>query len=189
MTQLRTGEHGGLRPTVGWQSDRVSDSDLVYRFKSYRRSGNFRVKYISPFNFLRCFIFVARAHRRKLNHAKISFTRTRIYVHIPGTGYHVAPLERSWSVGSARARECSRHPCRITDREGTVIGYLPRKISPVCFGPRFQLPSEVRFRDRALGWKSSAIFQDREHHRQVSGSAAEPYLYFDSRKLTRLVES
>ena len=43
----------------------------------YRRSGNFRVKYTSPFNFSRCFIFVARAHRRKLNHAKILFTRTR----------------------------------------------------------------------------------------------------------------
>ena len=46
-------------------------------FSQYRRSGNFRVKYTSPFNFSRCFIFVARAHRRKLNHAKILFTHTR----------------------------------------------------------------------------------------------------------------
>ena len=55
----------------------------------YRRSGNFRVKYTSPFNFSRCFIFVARAHRRKLNHAKILFTRTR-----------------------ARSRSQDRIPCR-----------------------------------------------------------------------------
>ena len=46
-----------------------------------------------------------------------------MHVPDPGTGYHVAPLERSWSLGSAPARECSRHPCRITGREGTVIGY------------------------------------------------------------------
>ena len=32
-----------------------------------------------------------------------------------------------------------------------------------------------------------AIFQDREHGRQVSGSVAEPYLYFDSRKLSRIM--
>ena len=52
---------------------------------------------------------------------------SRVHVHVPdpGTGYHVAPLERSWSLGSAPARECSRHPCRITGREGTAIGYLP----------------------------------------------------------------
>ena len=116
----------------------------------YRRSGNFRVKNTSPFNFSRCFIFVARAHQRKLHHAKILFTRTR-----------ARSRSRDWipccAIGEkmepriSASEECSRHPYRITGREGTAIGYLPRKISPVCLGPRFQLPSEVRFRDRALG--------------------------------------
>ena len=106
-------------------------------------------------------------------------------MHVPGTGYHVVPLERSWSVRSARARECSRHPCRIADREGTAIGYLPQKISPVCLSPRFQPPSEVRFRDRALGLSD---LPGSGHHRQVSGSAAEPYLHFDSQKLTLIFD-
>ena len=53
-----------------------------------------------------------------------------MHVHIPdpGTGYHVAPLERSWSLRSAPARECSRHPCRITgiQRELPSATYLER---------------------------------------------------------------
>ena len=186
--------------------------------------GSFRVKYIS-----RCFYFRRSSTPTKI--AKISLTRTRVRSRdrIPCRAIG-EELERR----TARARECSGHPCRITDGEGTAIGYLPRKSSPVCFGPRFQLPSEVRFRDRALGWYRSAVaigpavlttysryrpemrahlepalaliypkppagpiatsgiaelsdLPGSEHHRQVSGSAAEPYLYFDSRKLTRLV--
>ena len=31
---------------------------------------------------------------------------------------------------SARATECSRYPCRITDREGTAIGYLLERFHP-----------------------------------------------------------
>ena len=77
-----------------------------------------------------------------------NFIRVRVCVHarVPGTGYHVAPLERSWSTRSAQARERSRYPCRITDSEGTAIGYLLRKILPVRLGPRFQLPSLPRSR-------------------------------------------
>ena len=146
------------------------------RCRKYRRSGNFRVKCISPLNFSRCFIFVAQAQQRKLNHAKILFTCTCTCAHsrdrIPCRAIG-EELERQISASEGM------HPCRIV---GTAIGYLRQKISPVCLGLRFQLPSEVRFHDHTLGlvWKSSAIFQDREHHRQVSGSAAEPYLHFNS---------
>ena len=75
----------------------------------YRRSGNFRVKYI-----ICCFLFVAQAHRQKLNHAKNSFTCSRDRI----------PCQHWRGAGvSAQARECSRHPCRMTDREGTAVGY------------------------------------------------------------------
>ena len=119
----------------------------------YRRSGNFSVKYTSPFNFC-VVLFSSLEHtdeikpRENFVHAyTCTFPIPRARDRIPCR----APLKRSWSLGSAPARECSRHPCRITGREGTAIGYLPQKISPVCLGPRFQLPSEVCFRDRALG--------------------------------------
>ena len=39
---------------------------------NYRRSGNFRVKNISSVKFSTCLIFVAGAHRQKLNTAKIT---------------------------------------------------------------------------------------------------------------------
>ena len=58
---------------------------------------------------------------------------------------------------------------------------LSRSAVPTAF--RSLLP-----RSRAwAGIEESAIFQDPGHHRQVSGSAAEPYLYFDSRKLSRII--
>ena len=64
----------------------------------------------------------------------------------PGPDTNVLRHERQISASEG----CSRHPYRITDREGSAIGYLPRKISPVCLGLWFQLPSEVHFRDRVL---------------------------------------
>ena len=70
-----------MKPTVANLGCKlVLDTDspgVPMNIIKYHRSGNFHVKYISPFNFSRCFIFVARTHRQKLNQAKISFTRTR----------------------------------------------------------------------------------------------------------------
>ena len=63
----------------------------------YRRSGNFHVKYTSPFNFSRCFIFVARAHQRKLNHVKIFVHAYTCTFPIPGPD----TMSRHWREAGA----------------------------------------------------------------------------------------
>ena len=96
----------------------------------YRRSGNFRVKYTSPFNFSCCFIFVARAHRRKLNHAKILFMRTRAYTctfPIPGPD----AMSRHWRKAGAsdqreRGNAADTHAISLVERELPSATYLER---------------------------------------------------------------
>ena len=95
----------------------------------YRRSGNFRVKYISPFNFLRCFIIVARAHRRKLNHAKILFTRTRSVFTCTFLGPDT--MLRHWREGGAsdqreRGNAADTHAVSLIERELPLATYLER---------------------------------------------------------------
>ena len=139
----------------------------------YRRSRNFRVKYISPFNFLRRFIFVTRAHRRKLNHAKILFT-------FPGPD----TMSHHWR-GAGVSDQCKRgnaadtHAVLLIERVLPSATYLQRVHLSVSVSGSNCLQKFAS----AIAHLGSAIFQDPGHYRQVSGSAAEPYLYFDSRKL------
>ena len=96
----------------------------------YRRSGNFRVKYISPFNFSRCFIFVARAHRQKLNHVKISSTYVYAYAYtraFPGPD----TMSRHWrGAGASDQRErgnaADTHAVSLIERELPSATYLKR---------------------------------------------------------------
>ena len=91
---------------------------IIYRRGQYRRSGNFRVKYISPFNFSHCFIFVAQAHQRKLNHVKILFTRTRsAYMELPLATY----LERFHPFVLVRGSNCLQKFASMIVRLGSAI--------------------------------------------------------------------
>ena len=159
------------------KSSRVTTS---YGFHAYRRSGNFRVKYTSPFNFSRCFIFVARAHRRKIKpRQKFLFTRTRARSQSRDRIPCRAIGEKLEPRISASRGKCSRHPCRITGREGTAIGYLPQKTSPVCLGPA--VPTAFRSSlSRSRAWAGIEELSDLPGSGNTidrfSGSAAETML-------------
>ena len=127
----------------------------------YRRSGNFRVKYISPFNFSRCFIFVARAHRRKLNHAKFLFTCTR------STYMYTCTF---WDRIPCRAIGEKLEPEGMHAADTHAVSLIERELPSATYLERFHQSVSVRGSNcqqkfaSAIARLGSAIFQDREHH-------------------------
>ena len=129
------------------------------------------MKCISLVKFSPCFIFVTQAHRRKLTTRKFHSccTRARSWDRIP---YH------HWRGAGVSARARNVADTHAVERELPLATYLERfHLSVSVLG--YNCLRSSRFCDRALGLveKSSVIFQERKHHRQVSGRAAEPYLY------------
>ena len=47
-------------------------------------------------------------------------------MHVPGTEYHVAPLERRWSLGSARGNAADTHAVSLIERELPLATSLER---------------------------------------------------------------
>ena len=99
---------------------RCGDNSIV---STYRRSGNFLVKYTSPFYFSRCFIFVARAHQRKINHVHAYMCTFPI----PG----LDTMSRHWREAGAldqreRGNAADTHAISLVERELPSATYLKR---------------------------------------------------------------
>ena len=101
-------------------------------------------------------------------------------------------MSRHWrGAGASDQRErgnaADTHAVSLTEREQPSATYLERFHPSVLVRGSNCLQKFASAIARWAGIEELSDLPGSEHHRQVSGSAAEPYLYFDSRKLTRLV--
>ena len=102
----------------------------------------------------------------------MSFTHAR-----SGTGYPQA-------VTIGEELECQRERGNAADTH--AVSLIERELPLATYLERFHLSVSVRGSNCLQKFASmieclgSVIFQDWEHHQHVSGSAAEPYLDFDS---------
>ena len=153
----------------------------------YRRCGNFCVKCTSPFNFSRCFIFVARAHRRKLNHAKILYMYTCTFL-IPGPD----TMSHHWREAGAsdqreRGNAADTHAVSLVERELPSATYL-KTFHPSVSVRGSNCLQKFAFAIARLGWYRRAQLSSRIRNtidRFLVVQQNHAYTSIHARKLTR----